>query len=166
MAWLQRHLHAGWTGKLVRRALVRAHRRLFLDRLSGRRSVEAHVGVGVAGQHHRHSSEVRIRAGLRQDVVLPAFHDLHQSHPLTRIPLCSIDRRHGVALLAAVMHGRRAKPGPSGAGAWSPQAHRQSVGRHIRCRRATWRASPRRAYGRPPQRPSGGSVWRSSRPRS
>ena len=57
----------------------RAHRRRVQDRLSGRRSVAAHVGMGLAGRRHRHSSVVQDRSGHRQDNVLPAFHGLHQS---------------------------------------------------------------------------------------
>jgi len=64
---------------LGRRALFRAHRRRVGDRLSGRRSVAAHVGIGLAGQHHRHSSVVQDRSGHRQDIVLPVVHGLHQS---------------------------------------------------------------------------------------
>ena len=64
---------------LGRRALFRAHRRRVQDRLSGRRSVAAHVGIGLAGRRHRHSSVVKDRSGHRQDNVLPAFHGLHQS---------------------------------------------------------------------------------------
>ena len=64
---------------LMRRAVFRAHRRRVQDRLSGRRSVAAHVGMGLAGRRHRHSSVVQDRSGHRQDNVLPAFHGLHQS---------------------------------------------------------------------------------------
>ena len=64
---------------LMRRAVFRAHRRRVGDRLSGRRSVAAHVGMGLAGHRHRHSSVVQDRSGHRQDSVLPAVHGLHQS---------------------------------------------------------------------------------------
>ena len=71
----------------MRRALLRAHRRLDWDHLGSGRSVAAHVGIGLAGQHHRHSGVVRFEPGHRQDSALPAFHGLHQLHPPQRIPL-------------------------------------------------------------------------------
>jgi len=61
----------------VRRALFRAYRRRVGDRLSGRRSVAAHVGIGLARPHHIRSRVVQDRSGHRQDIALPAFHCWH-----------------------------------------------------------------------------------------
>ncbi len=73
----------------ARRALLRAHRRLSLDRLNGHRSVAAHVGIELAGQHHRHSSVVLTIVGHMQDIVLPAFLGLHQSSSAGADLLCT-----------------------------------------------------------------------------
>ena len=48
-----------WCQVVLRRALLRAHPRRDLDHLGGGRSVAAHAGVGLAGQHHWQSSVVR-----------------------------------------------------------------------------------------------------------